>query len=193
MSLKKILLVLVPVSLIGTGFYMKNLESGKSNLVPAILENLKYLHYKPVEINDDFSKKVFDEFLSVIDGGKRFFTQEDINKLSIYKTKIDDFSKEGSYEFYDQTMAIYEGRINQYQVWFRDILSKPMEFESDENFIIDEKQPYAKDETELKDRLRKSMKYAVMTRLASSIEAQESLLANKDTVFTPASQDTLEA
>ena len=41
MTLKKILMVLVPVSLLGTGFYIKNQESGKSFLVPAILENLK--------------------------------------------------------------------------------------------------------------------------------------------------------
>jgi carboxyl-terminal processing protease len=192
MTLKKILLVLVPVSLIGTGFYMKNLESGKSNLVPSILENLKYLHYNPIEINDDFSKKVFDEFLGVIDGGKRFFTEEDIQKLAIYKTKIDDLSSIGSNEFFDKTMAIYESRINQNQTWFRQILAEPMEFESEETYIIDEKQPYAKNDTELKERLRKSLKYAVMTRLAASIETQESLLANKDTVIKVLSNDSLE-
>ena len=189
MTLKKILLVLVPVSLLGTGFYMKSQESGKSFLLPAILENLKNYHYNPTDVNDDFSKKVFDEFLGVLDANKRFFTQEDIKQLSVYKTKIDDLSKEGSYEFFDKVMEIYESRINQNQKWYREILATPMEFTSDETFVIDDKQPYAKNDAELKERVRKSLKYGVMTRLAASLEAQES----KDSAVKIVSTDTLEA
>lgn len=189
MTLKKILLVLVPVSLLGTGFYMKSQESGKSFLLPAILENLKNYHYNPTDVNDDFSKKVFDEFLGVLDANKRFFTQEDIKQLSVYKTKIDDLSKEGSYEFFDKVMEIYESRINQNQKWYREILATPMEFASDETFVIDDKQPYAKNDAELKERVRKSLKYGVMTRLAASLEAQES----KDSAVKIVSTDTLEA
>lgn len=189
MTLKKILLVLVPVSLLGTGFYMKNLESGKSFLVPAILENLKNYHYSPLDINDDFSKKVFDEFLGVLDVNKRFFTQEDIKQLSVYKTKIDDQSKEGSYEFFDKTMAIYESRINQNQVWYKEILSQPMDFTSNETFVIDDKQAFAKNDAELKERVRKALKYGVMTRLATSLETQES----PDTAVKVLPKDTLEA
>ena len=174
MTLKKILMVLVPISLLGTGFYIKNQESGKGILVPAILENLKNYHYNPTDINDDFSKKVFDEFIGVLDADKRFFTQEDIKQLSGYKTKIDDLSKEGSYDFFDKTIAIYESRINQHQVWFREILSQPMEFESNETYTIDDKQPFAKNDAELKDRVRKLLKFSVMSRLAASLEAQES-------------------
>ncbi len=188
MTLKKILMVLVPISLLGTGFYIKNQESGKSFLVPAILENLKNYHYNPADINDDFSKKVFDEFIGVLDADKRFFTQEDIKALSGYKNKIDELSKEGSYEFFDKTIAIYESRINQNQVWFREILSQPMEFESNETYTIDDKQPFAKNDIELKDRVRKLLKYNVMSRLATSLEAQES----KDSAVRILSTDTLE-
>ena len=188
MTLKKILMVLVPISLLGTGFYIKNQESGKGILVPAILENLKNYHYNPTDINDDFSKKVFDEFIGVLDADKRFFTQEDIKQLSGYKTKIDDLSKEGSYDFFDKTLAIYESRINQHQVWFREILSQPMEFESNETYTIDDKQPFAKNDAELKDRVRKLLKFSVMSRLAASLEAQES----KDSALKILSTDTLE-
>jgi carboxyl-terminal processing protease len=193
MSLKKIFLVLVPVSLIGTGFYMKNLNTGNSILVPAILENLRNYHYDPPKIDDNFSKKVFDEFLDVIDGNKRFFTEEDIKQLSVYKTKIDDQSFAGTYEFYDKTMAIYESRINQNQIWFREILGKPMEFSSNETYTVDDKQPFAKNDMELKERLRKSLKYAVMARLAGNLETQEAAQERKDTVIKIQTVDSLEA
>jgi len=193
MSLKKILLVLVPVSLLGTGFYLKSQESGKSFLLPAILENLRNFHYSPPAIDDNFSKKAFDEFIGVLDAGKRFFTEDDLKKLSPYKTKIDELSLEGNYEFFDKTMEIYEARMNQYQSWYREILSKPMDFTSNETYVVDDDQPFAKNEIELKDRLRKSLKYGVLTRLAASIETQESAKLKKDTVIKIQSVDTMEA
>lgn len=192
MSLKKLLLVLVPASLLGTGFYVKNMESGKSFLVPAILENLQHFHYNPPAIDDAFSKKVFDEFLDVLDGGKRFFTQEDIKSLSKYKTLIDDQSKEGNYEFYDKTMEIYERRISQNEQWYKEFLAQKMEFDSDETYTIDDDEPFAKNDAELKERVRKSIKYAVMTRLASSIETQNEFKDRKDTMVKILPMDSLE-
>ncbi len=193
MTLKKIVMVLVPVSLLGTGFYLKKLESGKSYLVPAIMENLQNLHYDPALIDDAFSAKVFDHFLNVMDAGKKFFTQEDVHKLEVYKTRIDDLSKEGSYEFYDKVMQIYERRILQNQSWFREILASPMDFSSNETFVLDDDQPFAKNEAELKERVRKALKYGVMTRLASSLEIQREAAERKDTVIKIISKDSLEA
>ncbi|MCB9251706.1 MAG: carboxy terminal-processing peptidase [Flavobacteriales bacterium] len=193
MTLKKIVLVLVPVSLLGTGFYMKSLDSEKSSLLPAILENLKYLHYNPPAINDEFSKKAFDEFINTLDAGKRFFTEEDLKKLSIYKNRVDDLALEGNYEFFDKTMNIFEGRMNQFQFWYKEILSKPMDFDLDETYEVSDDQPFCKNDAELKERLRKSLKYAVLTRLASSIETQNSAKLKPDSAFVEYSMDTLEA
>ena len=83
MKAKKLLLILVPVTLLATGFYFKSQESGKSFLLPSILKSLETYHYNPPKIDDDFSKKVFDEFIGVLDANKRFFTKEDIEKLTI--------------------------------------------------------------------------------------------------------------
>lgn len=193
MKIRKILLILVPVTLVFTGFYLKSQDSGKSSLLPSILQNLEIYHYNPPKIDDDFSKKVFDEFLSVLDANKRFFTQEDIEKISTYKNKIDDLAKNGDYEFYDKTMEIYESRINQNQKWFREILSTTLEFNSNEVFNYDDKQPWAKNETELKDRLTKFLKYNVMTRLATNLETQENAKLNNDTTVKILPYDTLES
>lgn len=192
MNIKKALLVFIPLTLIATGFYYKNQEAGKSFLLPSILKNLELYHFSPQTIDDNFSKKVFDEFISILDANKRFFTKDDIDKLSIYKTKIDDFAKSGEDEFYDKTMEIYESRINQYQLWYREILSKPFEFNNNEVFNFDDKQPWAKNEVELKDRLRKYLKYNVMSNLATNLEIQENAIQNKDTTIKIYTYDTLE-
>ena len=49
------------------------------------------LHYNKQDLNDEFSKRVFDGFLENIDPNKRFLVQEDVDKLSAFKFKIDDF------------------------------------------------------------------------------------------------------
>jgi carboxyl-terminal processing protease len=48
------------------------------------------LHYNKQDLNDEFSKRVFDAFLENIDPNKRFLIQEDVDKLSAFKFKIDD-------------------------------------------------------------------------------------------------------
>ena len=48
------------------------------------------LHYNKQDLNDEFSKRVFDGFLENIDPNKRFLVQEDVDKLSAFKFKIDD-------------------------------------------------------------------------------------------------------
>jgi carboxyl-terminal processing protease len=75
----------------------------------------------------------------------------------------------------------------------REILGKPMEFNSNETYTVDDKQPFAKNDTELKERLRKSLKYAVMARLAGNLETQEAALERKDTVIKIQTVDSLEA
>ena len=58
-------------------------------------------HYSPVEINDDFSKKVYKKYLDNIDPTKRFFIQSDIDEFSKYETSIDDMIKNKDLTFFN--------------------------------------------------------------------------------------------
>ena len=58
----------------------KKFTAGDSLLV-RVTGILSEKHYAPVKINDDFSKKLYDNVLEKLDDDKHFFTQEDIKKL----------------------------------------------------------------------------------------------------------------
>ena len=54
-------------------------------LVDLVSYVLDKLHYNPRIINDDFSLKVFDDFIDAVDSQKRFFLESDMQILSDYK------------------------------------------------------------------------------------------------------------
>jgi carboxyl-terminal processing protease len=47
-------------------------------------------HYKPVPLDDALSAKIFDRYLKLLDGEKRFFVQSDIDHLEAARTSFDD-------------------------------------------------------------------------------------------------------
>jgi carboxyl-terminal processing protease len=50
-------------------------------IIRAVFELINNRHFSKHDINDDFSRKVFDTYLKRIDGGKRFLTLGDLDLL----------------------------------------------------------------------------------------------------------------
>ena len=64
-------------------------------------EMLRQAHFNPKDINDDFSKKIFDKYLSELDPEKNMFLAADVNQLDTsYGRKIDDEIKGAPVQFF---------------------------------------------------------------------------------------------
>lgn len=188
----KILMVLVPVSLLSFGFYLKNQDEGEQILLKAILENLGRHHYHPQPVDDNMSELAYKNYLSAMDNSKRFLLQEDVDALSQYKTQLDDQSLTGSYEFFDLSVDILDRRIDEAQTYYREILAKPFDFTTDETVNMGENNPYGANKEELRERWRKYLKYNVMTRLSAKMDVQEKAKAKDEDAFQPIPYDSLE-
>ena len=94
-------------------------------------------HYSPVEINDDFSKKVYKKYLDNIDPTKRFFIQSDIDEFSKYETSIDDMIKNKDLTFFNLTNARLLKRMSESREIYEDVLSKPFDFTAKESINVD--------------------------------------------------------
>lgn len=137
-------------------------------------------HYSPKNIDDNYSKEVFNYYLKRLDPSKRIFTQEDILKLSRYKYAIDDNIEEGSFAFYDDIQQTYKKRINFLKRNIPKSLKKPFSFNENEFLETDtDKRDYSKNEKELKEYWRKSLKYQVLTKY---ISLKESKVSNNSTI-----------
>ncbi|KIX21011.1 peptidase S41 [Flavobacterium sp. 316] len=153
-----------------------------------LLELLTYVlekgHYSPVEINDSFSKQVYNKYLNGIDPTKRFFLESDIKEFDQYKQVIDDMIKNKDLSFFYLTNTRLLKRIKESESIYKSILSKPFDFTIDEVINTDyEKQPYAKNDKELKNRWRRQLKLSVLSTIVDK-EKLEKDKKEKDPNYT---------
>ncbi len=192
MKLKNIFFVVAPFLFVATGFYMKAQDESESILVQAINMSLQGAHYDPPVVDDAFSQKAFDLYLKNIDGNKRLLLASDTVQLVDYRNEIDNEINDGTYKLFDLSLELIQKQTKVTEGYFEDILAKPFSFTENEEVNLGEDMPFAKDETELRDRWRKYLKYSVLSRLHDDIIAQEKAKERGDTIFTPKSYDSLE-
>ena len=146
----------------------------ESILVRSVVEGLTRLHFQPVSIDDEFSKKVFKSYLKDIDSGKRFLTQSDVDQLRKYETKIDNQALEGRFECFNLSLELLESAQNKTEVWYKEILAKPMDFkENDALQGNSDKVEWAKNDKELRKRWEQWLKYDVLSRIADEQDKQK--------------------
>ena len=169
-----VLLALSAVVFLVAANYPKTDDAQKEAiLMQTILAGLEQLHYSPQEIDDEFSNKVFDLYLERIDGNKRWLTQADIDKLSVYKNQLDNQANAGTYEFLNIAQESLSKSLEKTKVYYQEILAEPFDFTGNETIELDgEKKEYAKNDAELRAYWEKAMKYETLTRLVTAIEVQ---------------------
>ncbi len=168
---------LIAIILLVGAFYPHavNNSEKESILIHTMIGGLKQLHYQPQEMDDEFSKKVFKLYLDRLDGGRRWFTQKDVDQLKRFELQIDNESEEGNFDFFDASVELLEAGINRSKSFYTEILAEPFNFEKNETIELNsEKKPFAKNEKELRKYWYESLKYETMTKLASKLETQES-------------------
>ncbi|AYA37137.1 tail-specific protease [Hymenobacter oligotrophus] len=142
-------------------------------LIKAMLQGLSQAHYQPEQIDDNFSRRVFDLYLKRIDYSKKFLLQSDVAQLRKFQTDIDDQVKRGSHEFLDLATRLVDQRTKEAQALYRELLSKPMDFATEESFQTDfEKAQYPADKNAQRDEWRRYLKYLTMTRLVEIQDEQ---------------------
>ena len=71
------------------------IDDGQSALFREILERLATGHYRSQSIDDALSERFLDEYISILDSGKNYFLQSDIDEFDQWKYVLDDLSKRG--------------------------------------------------------------------------------------------------
>ncbi len=131
-------------------------------------------HYEPKDINDDFSVSVYEDFIDVIDPTKRYFLESDIAEFEQYKFQIDDQIKNTDISFFNLVYDRLMLRMKEARGIYDEVLQDPFDFNVEESIEIDyEKQPYAADRKELRERWRKQLKYATIGTYDSKMNLGE--------------------
>jgi carboxyl-terminal processing protease len=184
--MKNTALVIGAIVLIGglaAAYYPKPYNEGEKEqaIIQTMLSGLRALHYDPQQLDDDFSKKMFALHLERIDYYKRLFTQDDVAKLKKYETRLDDETENSNFEYFDLSTTMADEALLKTQAIYRDLLAKPMDLEKNETFEFDpKKRTFAKDDAELREIWRKTIKYDLVNRISDKLEEQEKVDEKSD-------------
>ncbi|WP_298299320.1 carboxy terminal-processing peptidase [Hydrotalea sp.] len=164
------ILVLFGVSFVAfTTFKAKNdlTINQKQKLLATIGQLLENEHYSPQKINDSFSVKVFNKYLTDMwaDDDKSIFLRKDIEALKKYSTTIDDEIHGAPIAFVPAVSAIYNTRVAETVELYQSILAHPFTFTSQDSIIINVDQlDFPGNEADKKERWYKKLKYITLNR-----------------------------
>ncbi|RYF81907.1 MAG: PDZ domain-containing protein, partial [Chitinophagaceae bacterium] len=172
------------LALVLAGVFFATRSQGKTNSLPPgkyekILQIVGAIltqgHYEPKDINDEFSKKIFDKYLADLDPEKNIFLQQDLKTLERFQTKIDDEVKGAPVQFFIEAGKVFDSRIKEAEAYYKEILAKPFDFSKDETYNGDgEKKSFPASEDARKEEWRKYLKYLTVQRYADLLDSRES-------------------
>ncbi|WP_396586292.1 carboxy terminal-processing peptidase [Bermanella sp. R86510] len=142
----------------------------------AVVHNLYQHHYSRKYLNDEFSAKAYDQYLTSLDHTRSYFTQDDVNEFQQYKTKLDDAIKTNdlapAFAMYNR----YRDRAIERLEFAVGLLKKDdgFDFDKDETLDLDrENAPWAQSTGELDDLWRKRIKNTILNLKLAGKEKDE--------------------
>lgn len=151
-----------------------NNETVSGELAPTIRDKkiafyfsklLELRHVSKRKIDNEISERAFGLFLKSMDPMKIYFTRQDVDEFSAaYKDQIDDLIKAGditpAFVIYNRFIQ----RVGERCEMAHQILADPLDFSIDEYYVRDKDQlEYPKTEEEIRDRLRKKIKFELLS------------------------------
>ena len=155
-----------------------NFSSDEPNKDKLLVDLVSYvldkLHYDPKVINDDFSIKVYEDFIDAVDSQKRFLLKSDIELFSQYRLLIDDQINSSDITFFNLVHETLKTRIDEVEYFYEEILEVPFNFQVNEEINLDyDNLEYAENSNELKKIWRKRLKLSALDGYASKKEIND--------------------
>ncbi|MCP4669104.1 MAG: tail-specific protease [Deltaproteobacteria bacterium] len=131
-----------------------------------IIDNLRHRHYRRVVVDDRLSSKVFDRYLSELDGSRSYFLLNDVSEFEAYRHRLDDALKAGELEPAFKIFNRYQQRVIERLVFIINRMERglePMVFDIEESVDTDRKDaPWPANATALDGLWRKRLKNDVL-------------------------------
>lgn len=174
MKLKGLLLALVITSGLFISAVVPGMNPAKERLIlNAVINYLDALHLDPVKLDDEFSALAFENCIKLMDSGKRFYIQDEVDHLNKYKNSLDEQVNSRTFDFFNEAEAIINlARERAEKIFYEIIESDLSEVNTDKLEMDADKRSFAKDEEELRLLWKKIIKYDFNIRLKSKIENQ---------------------
>jgi carboxyl-terminal processing protease len=158
----------------GTHADLQGPGAGERRVTLSVATLLQRLHLARRPLDDELSAACLDGFLKTLDPMKLHFLQADIDDFSKSRTEIDDQMKQGDIALAYQIFKRFLQRVEERNVVVDELLAAEHDFTVDEFMVTDrDLLNYPKDQTELRERWRKRIKYDLLVQKADDIDLAE--------------------
>jgi len=165
-----------------TSFRFLDDDTKDKMLIKILNQTLQTAHFSQVDLNDQFSEKVFKMYIGQLDYSKRFFLSSDIELLKKYEYQIDDEIKNESLDFFKLSIETLKKRTTEIESIYKEILDKPFDFTVNESVELDEeKRTFPTSKEEQYEAWRLILKYAVIDKIDLKITENEKAKEKNDT------------
>ncbi len=147
----------------------------QQRLLTAIGQILEKHHYSPQAIDDAFSKKVFNKYISELDPDKDIFQKQDITELKKLDTTIDDeINGNAPLQFFPKAGKLYLKRLDETMAIYAGILAKPFDFTVNEKAQLEgDKIDFADGEKGKQEQWRLRTKFLALERYAELLNYRD--------------------
>lgn len=154
-------------------------SSKESDKDQKILQLVSYIldegHYVDKELDDEFSSKVFQTYIEMIDPYKRYFYKSDIDRFKEFEYLIDDQFKSSDLTFFNLTHETLLKRIKESKEIYTSVFSSPFNYRVDESLTVSSDEDFVSSKSELTDRWRKTFKYYTLNNLNDLLTENDSI------------------
>lgn len=120
-------------------------------------------HLSKHPLDDEISKRAFDQFFKALDPLKVYFLQSDIDAFAKHQTTIDDEALRGDGQFAIDVFKVFLQRVDERVAMAHEEIDREHDFTRDEKMVTDrDLLEYPKTADEARDRIRKQIKYSML-------------------------------
>jgi carboxyl-terminal processing protease len=139
-----------------------------------ITDFLGRYHYRKVNLNDEFSVTIFNNFLDSLDSSKSYFLATDIARFDKYRYTLDDALKANNLLPAYSIFSTYQKRVVERIEYALLLIGKDFDFSMDETFVIErERAKWPITIEQQNDLWRKRIKNDVLSLLLADKEKEE--------------------
>jgi len=182
---RKLIISFISISFVFASWNLINPSFENSNKDKLLIEIVKYVlekyHYNSIEINDEFSEKMFDAYIELLDSQKKYFLASDYKEFKKYRLKLDDQLIDYDLSFFNLTHDRLIARISEVEKFYPTLLNDSFDFSVKEEINLDfDNLSFPKNNLERKDRWRKQFKYSALDIYDIKVSDQKLNLKNDE-------------
>ncbi len=118
-----------------TEFSLAQAPVNKCEQANSLISLIEKNHIQPLPLNDEWSKRVYENFFYELDPLHLYFTQDDLNAFIVQQNQLDDVVKDKKQcVWVSKVSGLFKKRISDYKLWLEQALSKPFDYSVSEQF-----------------------------------------------------------